>query len=110
MRYATSIVLLFTSFVACQRGADSEVPAAYRADIENICDAEARSGALAPDQDPNRRSIVVAQWLGGAVKTKEGRSFLVSLATLAPADKGDALRKEAARAGLKSCAVAETWR
>lgn len=111
MRYAALIAtLILSSLPACQRTSGDAVPAAYRADVENICEAEGRSGALAPDQDPNRRSIVVAQWLGSAVKTDEGRSFLASLAKLAPAQKGDALRREATRVGLTRCAVAETWK
>lgn len=103
------IVLLLAALAGCQRGGDS-ASSAYRADIENICDAEARSGALAPDQDPNRRAFVVARWLAGRIQTGEGRQFLGSLQKLKAAEKGDALRREAARLGLTGCPLAETWK
>lgn len=81
---------------------------AYRADFENICDAEARSGAL--QEDPNRRATVVATWIGPRLQTDEARTFLAGLAALPPKEKGDALRRESARAGLRACALAETWK
>lgn len=83
---------------------------AYRTDIENICDAEARSGALAPDQDPNRRAFTVAAWIGGRIQSEEGRQFLGSLQKLKGGEKGAALRREAARVGLAACPLAETWK
>jgi hypothetical protein len=103
------IVSALLAAAACQGGGDS-VSSAYRADVENICDAEARSGALAPDQDPNRRIFVVAQWLAGRIQTSEGRQFLGSLPKLKGAAKGEALRREAARVGLSACPLAETWK
>ncbi|HEU5055733.1 MAG TPA: hypothetical protein VFU21_04385 [Kofleriaceae bacterium] len=103
------VCLLAAAAPACQRGSDSASPA-YRADIENICDAEARSGALAPDQDPNRRAFVVATWLPGRIRSDEGRQFLGSLQKLSGGAKGDALRREAARVGLSACPLAETWK
>ena len=95
--------------LGCQSGSGS-APAAYRADMENICHAEERSGALAPDQDPNRRALVVATWLAGHIQTLEGRQFLGSLQKLKAGAKGDALRREAARLGLPGCPLAETWK
>ena len=103
------IVSALLAAAACQGGGDS-VSSAYRADVENICDAEARSGALAPDQDPNRRVFVVTRWLAGRIQTGDGRQFLGSLQKLNGAAKGDALRREAARVGLASCPLAETWK
>ncbi len=103
------IALPLAAALACQSGARS-VSQKYRADIENICDAEARSGALAPDQDPNRRAIAVATWLGRRIQTDEGRQFLGSLQKLQGGAKGAALRREAARAGLTACPLAETWK
>jgi hypothetical protein len=103
------IASVLLAAAACQSGGDSASPA-YRSDVENICDAEARSGALAPDQDPNRRVFVVARWLAGHIQTGEGRQFLGSLQKLKGAEKGNALRREAARVGLASCPLAETWK
>lgn len=94
---------------ACQKATtESAVPADYRADLENLCDAEARSGAL--EQDPNTRAMVVAQWLGTTIKTQRARSFMASLASLAPSEKASALRKAAAEAGLDRCALADAWK
>ena len=109
MRTFLVTLALLAAAAACQRGSAS-VPEKYRADIENICDAEARSGALAPDQDPNRRAIVVATWLPGHIQTDQGRQFLGSLQKLNGAGKGDALRGEAARVGLSGCPLADTWK
>lgn len=109
MRSLLFLVALAAAAPGCQRGGES-ISQAYRADLENICDAEARSGALAPDQDPNRRAFVVASWLGGRIRSEEGRQFLGSLQKLAPKAKGDALRAEAKRVGLAGCPLAETWK
>ena len=57
-----------------------------------------------------RPSLIVAQWLGSALKTAEARSFLVGLAKLKGGAKGEALRTEANRVGLSSCRLAEIWR
>ena len=109
MRTFLVTLALLAAAPACQRGSAS-VPEKYRADLENICDAEARSGALAPDQDPNRRAILVATWLAGRIQTDEGRQFLGSLQKLSGAGKGDALRREAARVGLTGCPLADSWK
>lgn len=93
---------------ACQRGAGDSVAPAYRADFENICDAEARSGAL--QEDPNQRATHVAMWLGPRVQTDEARKFLAGLGAMPAKEKGDALRRESARVGLASCPLAETWK
>ena len=104
--YAAVLVI---GALGCQGGSDP-VTAAYRADLENICNAEERSGALAPDQDPNRRAFVVASWLAGRIQSDEGRQFLGSLQKLKAGEKGAALRREAARLGLSGCPLAETWK
>ena len=112
MRSLTTVVSLFlAAALGCQSGGGGgSVSQTYRTDVENICDAEARSGALAPDQDPNRRGIVVATWLAGRIQSEEGRQFLGSLQKLKAGAKGDALRREAARVGLNACPIADTWK
>jgi hypothetical protein len=105
MRLPTA-ALVAALALACQ-GTKSSVSEAYRADLENLCDAEARSGAL--DQPESARAFTVAQWLGPALKTAEARSFLAGLAAAGPSQKGLLLREEAAKAGLKSCPLADTW-
>jgi hypothetical protein len=106
MRLAAALLVLAA---ACQPSSSgSGVPAEYRADIENICDAEARSGAR--EQDPGRRAYVVASWLGPVIKTQEARQFLGRLGGLSPADKPAALVAEARKVGLEHCATADAWR
>lgn len=102
-------LLVVAGALGCQSGSDT-VSQAYRTDVENICDAEARSGALAPEQDPNRRAFVVATWLAGRIQSEQGRQFLGSLQKLKAGAKGDALRREAERVGLSGCPLAETWK
>lgn len=108
MKLLASLALLVATTGACQRGSGDTVDPAYRADFENICDAEARSGAL--KEDPDARANLVATWLQPRVKTDEARRFLAGLQKLQPKEKGDALRRESARAGLQACALAETWK
>ena len=103
---AVALVLLAAG--ACQRGAGDAVAPAYRADLENICDAEARSGAL--KEDPNQRATHVAMWLGPRVQTDEARRFLAGLGAMPAKEKGDALRRESTRVGLSACPLAETWK
>ncbi|HUS66205.1 MAG TPA: hypothetical protein VMZ28_16745 [Kofleriaceae bacterium] len=107
MKIAAALVLCLL-VAACQRGAGDSVAPAYRTDLENICDAEARSGAL--QQDPNQRATHVAMWLGPRVQTDEARKFLAGLGAMPAKDKGDVLRREAARVGLSTCPLAETWK
>jgi hypothetical protein len=95
----------------CQRNADhaaAAVPEAYRADIENLCDAVARSGA---DQRPaDERALVIATWLGGHLTTDEAHQYLVQIQPLTGEAKAAALEAEAQRAGLPRCALASQWR
>ncbi len=80
---------------------------AYREDVDNLCNAVERSGAAAKgDHD---RVVMSAQWLGGAIATEEGRSFLVAWNQLPTAARSTALRTEAARAGLIGCPLADDW-
>lgn len=106
MKIAAVVFCLLAA--ACQRGAGDSVAPAYRTDVENICDAEARSGAL--KEDPNQRAMLVAAWIGPRLQTDEARKFVAGLSPMKPKDKGDALRREAARVGLSTCPLAETWK
>jgi hypothetical protein len=113
MRPSLSILALLLALVpACDRGGGGSAPAvapAYRTDLDNICNAEERSGALAPDQAAPRH-LAVAQWLGPTIQTAEGRSFLAGLSKLAPAAKGARLRSESTRVGLAACPLADSWK
>ncbi len=81
--------------------------AAYHEDVRRICNAEELSGAL--EEDPNRRAIIVAQWLGNNVVTQEARSLLAQQARLPPKGKRELLLAEAKKAGLPGCKTAEAW-
>lgn len=83
-------------------------PSAYRQDLENLCDAVARSGAA--DQPAADHPLVIAQWLGATLTTEAAHQFLVKIQPLAGAAKADALDAEARRVGLASCALSAVWR
>ncbi len=82
--------------------------AAYKADIEALCDVINRSGTA--DMDPHERAMKIATWLGTNMKTQDGRKFLSKIRPIKGADKGDALDAEAVRVGLPGCALATEWR
>ncbi len=82
-------------------------PAAYKLDIEALCDVIRRSGA---DSDPNATMVTVAQWLAANLKTPESKQFLARIQPLVGDDKANALDAEARAVGLGSCALAAEWR
>jgi len=103
---AWSIALL-----GCQRDggrAPAAVPAAYRQDIDNLCDAVARSGAAA--RPAAEHPLLIAQWLGANLTTDEAHQFLVKIQPLEGEPKAAALEAEATRIGLPGCALAGVWR
>jgi hypothetical protein len=110
-----SIACVFAAVVACLAGcqrdrdhAAAAVPEAYRADIENLCDAIARSGA---DQRPaDEHALVIATWLGSHLTTDEAHQYLVQIQPLEGEPKAAALDAEAHRVGLARCALAAAWR
>jgi len=84
------------------------IAADYKADIENLCDVEMRSGA---DQlEPAQRNPTIAMWLGPNIKTTAGHQFLVQIQPLQGADKANALEAEAKRVGISQCPLATEWR
>ena len=105
------IAFMIACLAGCQRSADpasAAVPAAYRADIENLCDAVARSGA---DQRPaDEHALIIATWLGGHLATEEAHQYLVRIQPLTGDAKASALDDEARRVGLAACPLARAWR
>jgi hypothetical protein len=81
---------------------------AYKADINSLCDAIRLSGAESKPKD--EQWTVVAMWLGPAIKTNEGREFLVAIQPLQGEAKALALETEAKRVGLATCPLATVWR
>jgi len=108
---ACVIVALAACLAGCQRDRDhaaAAVPEAYRADIENLCDAVVRSGA---DQRPaEERTLIIASWLGGHITTDEAHKYLVQIQPLQGEPKAAALDAEAHRVGLSRCALSAEWR
>jgi hypothetical protein len=83
-------------------------PSAYRQDIDNLCDAVARSGAA--ERPAAEHPLLVARWLGTTLTTDAAHQFLVKIQPLAGAAKADALDAEARRVGLPGCPLAAVWR
>ena len=107
MKYALALAVV----VGCSghsRLDQPSVTAEYRADITNLCDAVAQSGADKIQDDS--RAAVIAMWLGPHITTKEGHEFLVAIQPLHGEDKANRLDEEAKRVGLTSCALAAEWR
>lgn len=109
MRFAIAAILV--SCVACGSGgsqAGSGVSAAYKRDLDNMCHAEERSGAL--DQDESTRQTLVATWLASTIQTQEARAFLAELAKAPSGEKGALIAKEAKRVGVEPCPLASVWK
>lgn len=100
--------LLALQLVTCSSGKKKPVEKdPYTLDIEQICHAEERSGAL--EQDPSVRSVQVAAWLANHLVTDQSRLLLGKLAALAPADKATALAAEAKKVGVAPCPMVQVW-
>ncbi len=80
-----------------------------KSDFENVCNAEARSGAVGKTSEDFNKAM---SWAAANVKTDEVRTFMGKLGTLAvqePSKKSGALREEAAKAGVAPCPLADSW-
>lgn len=98
------------AIAACQRDAGSTAPAVseqYRADIDALCNAVARSGA--DRVPPAERALLIANWLAGHLQTTEAHHYLVKIQPLVGEPKASALEAEARRVGLPACALAREW-
>lgn len=106
-------IVLFLVAAACQRGGDktadrAPVTAAYKADIERLCNVIAESGA--EKMEGPDRNYTIATWLGAHLETKEAHEFLIAIQPLTGEPKATALETEAHRVGLSGCALAAEWR
>lgn len=105
---ATSAALVSIALFACRPSERKPVEKTqYALDIEQICHAEERSGALA--QDPSVRSVSVASWLAVNLVTDESRAFLGRLAAMPPAEKAATLGAEAVKQGVDPCPMVTVW-
>lgn len=95
--------------VAAKGESGSAVPLSpLAADIDNICNVIARSGA--DSAPPGERSVQTAIWLGKNVVSAEGNAFLGQIQPLQGAAKADALEAKALDVGLTGCPLAAEWR
>jgi hypothetical protein len=108
MKYALAVAFVVVGCSSRSRLDQPSASAEYRADIANLCDAVAQSGA---DKIPDdQRIAVIAMWLGPHISTKQGHEFLVSIQPLQGEAKAKKLDAEAARVGLPGCALSAEWR
>ena len=100
-------IVVFLVAAGCQRR--PQVAAAYRADIERLCNVIAESGA--EKLDGADRNYTIATWLAAHLETKEAHDYLIDIQPLTGEPKAAALEAEAARVGLSGgCALAAAWR
>jgi hypothetical protein len=71
-----------------------------------ICEAERRSGAD-PSQSRQQRGAAVASWIVEQIKNKKARYWFINLRKIDKAQRAAAMRREAAKAGVAHCALAD---
>jgi hypothetical protein len=99
MRFAEGAVVLL-AVAACTGVKD---------DFDDICHAEERV-ELTGVSNPAEKAMKLSFWLQRRLRTSTAKDFLAKLATMDPADKGNALRAEAAKHGVSPCPIADsTW-
>ena len=100
MRSAISLALLVL-LASCAKRASP-----YDKDLSTICSAPARSGATG---DSSQRATMAAKWIAEAIRTDEAKQLFSDMFMLAPEQRVKALRDAAAKAGLKTCPLADEW-
>jgi len=99
-RLVVSVIALAALAAACG-------PSPAARDFEKVCNAEAMSGAAAV-ADPSGKAVAIAQWLQANVTSDEVARTMDSLATAAPDQRGELLKRAAAEAGYTGpCPMAE---
>ncbi|MCU0676304.1 MAG: hypothetical protein MUE69_26375 [Myxococcota bacterium] len=94
----TWLVIPLLALVACANAGE---------DFENICHAEARSGA-ASIADPAQRAQHIAQWLEANVSSSDAKEAMAALAHASPESRGELLRAAARELGYTGdCPMAD---
>lgn len=91
--------------------AGMSTPAQFDQDIDRICHAEIRSGAIDMPAGYSK-SLTVAQWLGNNLRTDKGRKFLGELRKKYGSNdnkKAAALAAQAKKSGVPDCPLVRTW-
>jgi hypothetical protein len=108
---------LLLALIACQSDSKSEPKpaavtrndAAYKADIQKLCDSMSLSGA--DKLDKLERVAPHAKWLGENLGTRDAQMFLIGIKPLKGEAYAQALEAEAKRVGLTAgCALANEFR
>ena len=94
----TRLVLPLLALLACANPAE---------DFENICHAEARSGADSI-ADPAQRAMHIAQWVDANVRSSDAKEAMAALAHASPESRGELLRAAAREVGYTGdCPMAD---
>ncbi len=102
--------LLLVGLGAC-RSAD----AAYKKDVETICDGPSLTEKKAPgfmaQMDPSQQARLIAEVVSEALETDRGKAFFRSMAveSKGPAEKASMMRAEAASVRIPKCEWADWW-
>jgi hypothetical protein len=104
---------------AASRPSEREAPAAGQGEKEGakeqqsaaeawtlICEAERRSG-IDPSQSRQQRGAAVASWIVEQVKNKQARYWFINLRKIDKVQRAAEMRREAAKAGVAHCALAD---
>ncbi len=76
----------------------------YRADVDTLCGAEARSGLTLTRDMP-----ALGEWLRGHLTTPDGNTLLSRLGDVPVADRASRLREAADALGVAPCPMAESY-
>lgn len=79
----------------------------YKQDLQDICNAEQRSGA-SKTVSARDQAVTVANWLVKTLRTDEARNLMSSLADKTPQQQSEALRAEALAHGITACPLADS--
>lgn len=77
-----------------------------KADFDNLCHAQERSGSTGTTPEDYANAM---RWADRALKTQEVRGLVGRLENMSAYEKGTLLRAEAAKAEVSPCPLAEAW-
>ena len=97
---------LAIGLAAACRGDAPPTDTPYARDVDRICHAAEHSGA---DRESGGRSLVIAEWLATHLESPEGRELMRALSSRPDGERGALLGSEAARVGIRSCAMLAEW-
>ena len=96
----TSALLPLVAVVSCA--------SAYKAELETICNVTSLAGTHSMAVGSEERMKKEAEYLASHLKSGDVQRLFNRLASVDPAQRGEALRAEASRYGLSKCAFADS--